>query len=255
VLEAFDRGINFFFLSADMHWPFYEEARRGISELLRARPGARDQIVVAAVSYVAHPDFVVEPFREVIEAVPGLERIDITLAGGVGRSKEFETVRLASFAKHLDPAMDLIPGIRATGATFHHRPAAATALAAEQLDIAFVRYNADHRGAEHDLFSTAKSDRQTLLFNFNSVQGYVPQRRFGELGFEADAWRPKVADHYRFVLARAELDGILCSPRTVEQLDALADGLEQGPLSAEEISYVKSVTDLHLGRIRIRRAC
>src|SRR6266540_1673365 len=31
---AFDSGINFFFLSADLHWPLYESARLGLEKLL-----------------------------------------------------------------------------------------------------------------------------------------------------------------------------------------------------------------------------
>src|SRR5438105_15757078 len=29
VLRAFDRGMNFFFVTADMHWPYYEGMRQG----------------------------------------------------------------------------------------------------------------------------------------------------------------------------------------------------------------------------------
>ena len=42
VCAAFDAGINFFFLSTDLHWPLYENARRGLRQLLRQfRIGAR----------------------------------------------------------------------------------------------------------------------------------------------------------------------------------------------------------------------
>ena len=37
ISAAFDAGINFFFLTADMHWPLYEASRRGL------RSSARDQ--------------------------------------------------------------------------------------------------------------------------------------------------------------------------------------------------------------------
>src|SRR5262245_45129818 len=77
---AFDAGINFFFLSADMHWPRYDAARTGLAQLLSRAP--RDQIVVAAASYVTQPEFCSEPFREVLAAVPGLRAIDVLVAGG-----------------------------------------------------------------------------------------------------------------------------------------------------------------------------
>src|SRR4029434_7055409 len=47
---AFDAGINFFFLSSDLHWPFYEKARRGLEKLLARGPRIREQVVVALAS-------------------------------------------------------------------------------------------------------------------------------------------------------------------------------------------------------------
>ncbi len=43
---AFEAGVNFFFVTADMHWPLYGPLRRGLRQLL-ARRGVRDRIVVA----------------------------------------------------------------------------------------------------------------------------------------------------------------------------------------------------------------
>ena len=82
VLAAFDAGINFFFVSADMHWPRYEALRQGMARLFRRRRGIRDDIVVAAVAYATQPEFSWFPFEEVVEAVPGLKRVDVTVAGG-----------------------------------------------------------------------------------------------------------------------------------------------------------------------------
>ena len=62
IAAAFEAGINFFFLTADMHWPLYEASRRGLEKLIRSRRGIRDQIVVAAASYVTQPEFCTMPF-------------------------------------------------------------------------------------------------------------------------------------------------------------------------------------------------
>src|SRR5205807_1865995 len=76
VLAAYEAGINFFFVSADMHWPLYDGLREG---LRRLPPSARDQIVVAVAAYVAQPEFLWMPFEEVLAAVPELQHIDVTI--------------------------------------------------------------------------------------------------------------------------------------------------------------------------------
>jgi hypothetical protein len=52
---AYDAGVNFFFLTADLHWPLYEGLRQGLSQLLSRVPSVRDQIVVGVVSYLDQP--------------------------------------------------------------------------------------------------------------------------------------------------------------------------------------------------------
>ena len=42
VPAAWEAGINFFFVTADMHWPMYEPLRRGLESLFK-KPGVRDQ--------------------------------------------------------------------------------------------------------------------------------------------------------------------------------------------------------------------
>ena len=82
VSAAYRAGINFFFLSADMHWPLYEPLRQGLRALFRASPRARKRVVVAVVSYVTQPEFCSMPFEEVLEAVPELGHVDVAVIGG-----------------------------------------------------------------------------------------------------------------------------------------------------------------------------
>ncbi len=137
VLAAFDAGINFFFLSADLHWPLYEGTRRGLEALLARGGGVRDEIVGGVVSYLEQPLFQSFHVREVIDAVAGLERVDLIVAGTVSSS--------ASFYSRLEPmtaARDVkFRGAQAIGASFHSRRLAVTASTFDLLDILYVRYN------------------------------------------------------------------------------------------------------------------
>jgi hypothetical protein len=242
---AYENGVNFFFLSADLHWPLYEATRQGLRDLLRGRPAARDAIVVGSVSYVAQPEFAVAPFREVIDAVPGLERLDVAVVGGV-RGPEVD--RELAFRAHR--RSQLVPGVRATGASFHARTAALEWIERGSLDVAFVRYNTEHAGAERDLFPRLGPARRTAVFNFKSTAGYVPSSRLAELGVATGGWQPDVTDHYRFVLGRPELDGILCSPRSLRELEALGRALQSGPLAEEHASLLKTISQAHHRRLR-----
>jgi aryl-alcohol dehydrogenase-like predicted oxidoreductase len=243
---AFDAGINFFFVTADMHWPFYEASRRGLAALFARGPSVRDRVVVAAVAYVTQPEFCHVPFDEVIESVPGLERLDVTVAGGSYRG-DFAT-RAEQYALHKHR------GVRAFGTSFHDREMAAQAFAEDLVDIGFVRYNALHRGAEEDLFPRLPRSRRSLLYNFTSTTGFLPPADYGQLGLSADYWQPTITDYYRFVLARPEIDGLLCAPREPEQVRELARALEQGPLTDEEMDYIRDLADLMRGAVKLASA-
>lgn len=244
---AFDCGINFFFVSADMHWPLYEATRRGLADLLARGRGIRDRIVVAGVCYPTQPEFCSLPFRELIDSVPKLKRLDVLLAGGA-YAGEFER-RLPVYEEHRKGSY---LGNRAIGASFHDRVAAAAAVRDGRLDIAFIRYNADHSGAGRDLFPKIQERPRPLLFNFKSTSGFVPPARMAELGLAAPRyWQPAVTDHYRFALTRPQLDGLLIAQRTPDDVQELAAALAQGPLSEEEESYLIDVASVARGDARV----
>lgn len=238
---AFDAGVNFFLFSADMHWPRYEAHRRGLSMLLERRRSIRDQIVVAVVSYVTQPEFCSAPFREAIEAVPKLGRVDVVVAGGSYRADI--SARLEVYAKHLSAPIEA----RAVAASFHDRRAAADALEGELVDLAFCRYNALHRGAEVDLFPVRRRGQKARLFTFKSQFGWLPPSRLAQLGVPKDVWRPKRTDHYRFALAPQVVDGLLCAPQTPAQVRALVDALSEGALTTEELQHIRDLAALELG--------
>lgn len=230
---AFDAGINFFFISGDLHWPLYESARRGLAALLARGPAVRDQVVVGIVSYLTQPDLAFGPLVEAIDAVPGLGRIDVAIAGGahsddyVARSGRFRQLRRAGLL-----------GIRAAGMSFHRRTAALDAINRQLVDLAFVRYNPVHRGARTELLPHVAAGWSTLLYTFKSTAPYAGPAAYARLGLEDGAWRPTITDYYRFVLTRPEVNGVLCSLNRPEEVTALARAMEQGPLDEEQEGYL-----------------
>jgi hypothetical protein len=145
----------------------------------------------------------------------------------------------------------VVLGGRALGATFHDRATAVTAVNRDLLDIAFVRYNSSHSGAEVDVFPHIRGDRLARLFNFQSTHGHVDPRRLAELGLPKDKWRPTHTDHCRFALRQPKLDGLLCALDHDEHIADLRRALSKGPLTAAEASYLKQLSALDEGRIAL----
>jgi hypothetical protein len=243
VRAAYDHGINFFFLSADMHWPLYEGTRRGLRALLDAGI-SRDELVVAGTSYPAQPEFGTLPFREILEFAPWLKRVDVCVMGGSYAQDFF--ARLPVFERHKKTAL---AGTSAIGASLHERAAAVTALNHGLVDVAFIRYNPAHSGADVDVFPELERRRpRAPLFGFKSTYGCVGSKaRYDALGLFKDNWRPDAVDYYRYALS-SRLDGILCAPSTPAELKALVKGLERGPLSKAEAEYMRELGDLTEGR-------
>jgi hypothetical protein len=250
---AFEAGINFFFVTADMHWPLYEATRRGIAQLLEGRPGARDEIVVAAVAYVAQPEFLWMPFQEVVDELPRLGRLDVTIAGGA-YGGEIDR-RLETFERNRQKKL---VGTRAIGASFHDREAALRIIEGGALDVAFVRYNPRHPTASEDLFphlTAREAGRRTLLFNFKSTVGCIEsEARYAELGVGPDYWRPHPTDYYRFALTEPALDGILCSLPRADMVGDLVDALAEGPLDENDHKYLLDLGELDRGAAHIEPA-
>jgi predicted aldo/keto reductase-like oxidoreductase len=243
ITAAFDHGCNFFFVSADMHWPRYQHTRQGISDLI-ARVG-RDQIVVAATVYVTQPEFLSEPFVELVDETAGLGHLDIVVAGG-------------SYGTDLVPRIDVLRhhratgrfGARAIGASFHDRSAARVAIAHRMVDLALVRFNAAHPGARAEVLPHANASAPRI-FNFKSTSGYVSPERLRHIGLTDDDWMPAITDHYRYALSHVGIDGVLCSPSSRAEVEALDRALELGSLTADDCQYLEKLCLLASGAAKL----
>jgi hypothetical protein len=251
---AFDAGINFFFLTADMHWPWYEKTRQGLRVLLARGGDTRDQVVVGVVTYVAQPEFCWMPLTEVLDAVPGLQRIDLSIVGGA-HSGDY----LPRLQEHHRHRAERWAGVRAVGTTFHDRAAARMAITHRMIDIAFVRYNVEHPGAEEDLFAHLRAAPRAhrpetpvpLLYNFKSTSGArTLHDRWQQLAMAPGDWRPDITDFYRFALTNPALDGALISLSRLPHLRELRRALDRGPLDEEERAYLVTLSKLARGEAR-----
>lgn len=234
VLAAYEMGINFFFVTADLHWPLYEGVREGLRQLFKKK-GARDEVVVAVVSYLEMPLFSALQFHEVIDVIPGMERVDVLVAGALPSDQalyaRFNSIHTARANGH--------NGSRAIGGSFHHRAAALLSANSDLLDVNFIRYNTAHPGAATDIFPYLRPDRSGLIYNFKSTMSRATDEQMTQLGLGPQQWHPHITDYYRFVMTPPAMDGVLCSPQSPKEIEEIVAAMAKGPLSPEEESYMR----------------
>ena len=170
----------------------------------------------------------------------GLDHLDMLLLGWLGRGAAFtqgvqdELLKLKQEGK-----------VRAIGASIHDRKRAGRLAEDSILDAFMIRYNAKHPGAEQDIFPhlsarkpavlayTATSWRQLL----KPVDGIELPPFPGDAG---EAVPPLTAGLcYRFCLTSPHVHTVFTGPKDRAQLDANMDALAQGPLSDEEMTWVR----------------
>lgn len=230
---AFEMGVNFFFISSDLHWPLYEPNRRGLRALLASRRGIRDEVAVAGVTYLSQPAFSSGPLSELVGAVAGLRRLDLLVAGGVYGPDLLARVRmLRSLVSEFSA--------RSIGASFHDRDTAVAAANHYLVDLCYVRYNPGHTGARDDLFPRLAALRAPV-FNFKSGHGFVSHARLRELKVDSKLWSPDAPDYYRYALSRPQLDGLLFSVRSRRELVELDAALGRGGLTADEEAHLEEL--------------
>lgn len=240
VITAWDAGINFFFLTADMHWPLYEGLREGLRRLAKARPEALEEAVIAGCTYVAQPEFSYAPFREALDAIQPFQKFGVAVAGG-SYAADLDG-RVGQLQKNI--AAGLVAA-RLVGTSVHDRRAGVEAVNNDKVDVLFVRYNSRHPGARLDFFPhLKKAGRSTKIFNFKSTHSYQTPEAFHALGVDRDMWLPPLVDYYRFVLCRPEVDGILCAPQTPAEVEALVEAYEAGPLPEDEENHLLALANI-----------
>lgn len=233
---AFEMGINFFFLSTDMHWPLYEASRKGLKALLARRKGIRNEVVIAGACYLTQPEFSIMPFQELVASVPGLARLDVLVAGGVhGPDLLPRAAVLRRIAARNSAG--------AIAASFHDRQTALAAANHHIVDLCYVRYNPVHPGARHDLMPHLGPDHPPL-FNFKSMRGFVPHERLRALNIDRSLWYPEASDYFRYALSRPQMAGLLFSVDYRRQLVELDAAMVRGGLTAEEEEHLEELAIL-----------
>jgi aryl-alcohol dehydrogenase-like predicted oxidoreductase len=145
--------------------------------------------------------------------------------------------RMSSFTHAMQKEMVMLREegkVRSLGVSIHDRKRAGKLAEDSILDLLMIRYNAAHPGAEQDIFP------------------HLARRRPAVVAYTATAWRrllraprgwkdrvPTPGDCYRFCLTDTHVDVVLTGPRNVTELRENLAALEKGPLSPEEMDFMR----------------
>jgi aryl-alcohol dehydrogenase-like predicted oxidoreductase len=223
VQMAFERGVNY------LYWGTMRTNKFGAG--LRSLRSRRDEFLLVIQSYSRVAAVVPWSLERALKSL-GMDHADILLLGMWNKN-----VASAIF----DQALRLRERglIRAIAVSTHNRPLAPEIARNSDVDILHVRYNAVHPGAERDIFPKLP----------------VPEVRPGIVTFTATCWGdllkpdkvpagdkvPSAGDCYRFNLTNPAVDLCLTGPRSISDLTAALDALDKGPMSPEEMDWMRRV--------------
>ena len=233
---AYDHGINFYYWGSIRRPGF----GRGIRQL--ARHG-REKIVVALQTYARWPAALVRLSVERGLRRLGLDHADILVLGWHNHRPPRSI---------LDAALELREEgrIRYLMMSGHQRTFFPEMAREDLFDLFMVRYNAAHRGAESEVFPALPltGARPGICAYTATRWGNLLDPRKTPKGEPV----PTAADCYRFCLTNRGVDMVLCGPANPDHVREACAALEKGPLSEDELTWMRRVGDHVYGRAPLR---
>jgi aryl-alcohol dehydrogenase-like predicted oxidoreductase len=227
--RALDAGINYFFC-----FGIDSQMIRTLREVL---PRERERFVVAAgaYNYIWGHQNMKNALEKRLRQLR-TDYIDLFHFLGVARGDQFNSqVRDELAALRADSR------VRGISISTHDRKLAGQLAAEGALDGMMIRYNAAHRGAEQEIFPhLAAHDPAIISFTATRWRYLLRRPRV----WPKDRPVPTAAMCYRFVLSNPNVDVCLTAPSNLRQFDENIKALEQGPLTGDEMCFMREFGDV-----------
>lgn len=268
-LYAFERGINFFFFSSDLHHCFYQKMSSALRQLCGRGSSVREKVVLATVTYIKKPEMSFAALYDQFSEL-GIDYVDIFFWGWIGTEDNLDLANCLQLSPDLKSSSSVYKrtmekvfniserlknmGIaRYIGASFHDLNLAQQWLDSPLLDVVMVRHNVAHRAAQEKVFShlDAREPTRPGIITFKSAGMQTPLW-YPPASLPQGCWQPSVPDLYRYSLSQNCVDVCLAGWTQRKEIDAAITGIAQGKLTKAEIDYLNIYGDLHRKKLKIQ---
>ena len=229
IYEAVDNGITVFFCFGIDY-----QMLRVLRDIFKS---GREKYTVISGAYnllFTHTD-IYKSFRKRSKQL-GTDYIDYFLFLGVTKPKHMPCRVTEDLVK-----LKASGAVRGVGLSCHDRRLVGKLADEGDLDTIMMRYNAAHRGAEADIFPHLAAHNPTVISYTSTRWGYLLRR---PKTWPKEEPIPTAPMCYRFVLSNPHVDIALTAPRNIKQLRENLAALEQGPLDADEMAFMRRFGDV-----------
>lgn len=228
---AADQGANYWLWGAS-----FKKVTQGIKEVIKTD---REKHIVAMLGWGLFGWQVRKSVENALRTL-NTDYLDIFKLGWLGRTSFYTRGVIETLLDLKDEGK-----IKVIGTSIHDRIRAGKLAVKSELDLFMVRYSAKHTGAEQDIFPHLNK-RNPVIVSYtalawgqliNPTKGIEMPPWPGQTHLAVPPLTPQLC--YRFVLTNPHVHLTLTGPKNREQLRQNFQALQQGPLSTEEISWIR----------------
>jgi predicted aldo/keto reductase-like oxidoreductase len=267
-LYAFDKGINYFFYSSDLHHLLYSSMANALRKLCGRSSSLREQVVLATVTYmVKTPEAILASLLDQFIDLK-MDYIDIFFWGWIDNDNAASFERCMGASDDLrgsnsyyqraietmfytSERMKKMGIVRYIGASFHSLNLAQQWLNSPLLDVVMVRHNIAYRGAQKNVLAhlNPQDPHRSGITTFKST-GMGTHLWKIPAGLPENCWQPSVPDLYRYSLSQNCVDVALAGWTRRRHIDEAIACIQKGKMTPTEIDYLNLYGDLHRNRIK-----